>query len=64
MGSSTNDDPMVAALLRERESYVRFGKKDRVAAVDEQLRLRGYEEEPARETPRARSTARGVQQAD
>ncbi|MFF7521244.1 hypothetical protein [Streptomyces pseudovenezuelae] len=37
------DDPMVAALLREREGYAgRKGKEDRVAAVDEQLQLRGY----------------------
>lgn len=37
------DDPMVAALLRERAGYVgRKGKEDRVEAVDEQLRLRGY----------------------
>lgn len=37
------DDPMVAALLREREGYAgRKGKEDRVDAVDEQLRLRGY----------------------
>lgn len=36
------DDPMVAALLREREGYVTRGMDDRVAAVDEQLRLRGY----------------------
>ncbi|MFE1424366.1 hypothetical protein ACFW6C_02155 [Streptomyces fungicidicus] len=37
------DDPMVAALLREREGYVSRGLDDRVAQVDEQLRLRGYE---------------------
>ncbi|MFM9604255.1 hypothetical protein [Streptomyces turgidiscabies] len=37
------EDPMVAALLRERAGYVgRKGKEDRVAAVDEQLELRGY----------------------
>ncbi len=37
------EDPMVAALLRERDGYVgREGKEDRVKAVDEQLRLRGY----------------------
>jgi hypothetical protein len=35
------DDPMVAALLREREGYVARGMDDRVAQVDEQLRLRG-----------------------
>ncbi|GAA5048209.1 hypothetical protein HNP84_000223 [Thermocatellispora tengchongensis] len=36
------DDPMVAALLREREGYVQGGLDDRVAAVDEQLALRGH----------------------
>lgn len=37
------EDPMVAALLRERAGYVgRKGKEDRVTAVDEQLALRGY----------------------
>lgn len=36
------EDRMVAALLRERDAYVRQGKPDRVAQVDEQLALRGY----------------------
>jgi hypothetical protein len=36
------DDPMVAALLREREGYVSRGMDDRVAQVDEQLALRGH----------------------
>jgi hypothetical protein len=37
------EDPMVAALLRERAGYAgRKGKEDRVVAVDEQLRLRGF----------------------
>jgi hypothetical protein len=31
----------VAALVAERAGYARRGLKDRVAAVDEQLRLRG-----------------------
>lgn len=35
-------DPMIAALLREREGYVNRGMDDRVAQVDEQLSLRGY----------------------
>lgn len=35
-------DPMVAALLRERAAYVGRGLDDRVAQVDEQLRLRGH----------------------
>lgn len=37
------EDPMVAALLRERAGYAgRKGMEDRVAAVDGQLRLHGY----------------------
>lgn len=45
-------DGEIAALLREREAYQRYGKVDRLAAVDEQLRLRGYEHP---ETPQGRS---------
>ncbi|MEU6279502.1 hypothetical protein [Streptomyces sp. NPDC047028] len=36
-----SEDTMVAALLREREGLVQRGLVDRVAQVDEQLRLRG-----------------------
>ncbi|QJS98909.1 hypothetical protein G9272_16920 [Streptomyces asoensis] len=37
------EDTMVAALLRERAGYAgRKDMQDRVDAVDEQLRLRGY----------------------
>lgn len=39
-------DPMIAALLREREGYERAQQADRVAQVDEQLRARGYEPAP------------------
>lgn len=58
---SQTEDTMVAALLRERAGCAgRKGKEDRVEAVDEQLRLRGYspdgtriEEEPTvPETPK------------
>lgn len=58
-------DPMVAALLREREGLARHGLDDRVAQVDEQLRLLGYHqpgkkaEQPAEQpagTPVERST--------
>lgn len=38
----TTDDPMVAALLRERAGYLNRGMNDRVAQVDEQLALRGH----------------------
>jgi hypothetical protein len=51
------EDPMVAALLRERVGLVQRGLADRVAQVDEQLALRGYEppaDEPAK--PSTRST--------
>jgi hypothetical protein len=52
------DDPMIAALLREREMYVRRGRTESVAVVDEQLKLRGYEapddDKPAK--PASRST--------
>jgi hypothetical protein len=37
-----SEDAMVAALLREREGYVRRGLAERVAAVDEQLKIRGH----------------------
>lgn len=51
-------DPMVAALLRERDGYLRAGKKDRAALVDEQLALRGHhvddESDPRKEPPRKR----------
>lgn len=40
--ATPEDDPMVAALLRERLGYERDGKTDRVAQVDEQLKARGY----------------------
>lgn len=58
------EDPMIAALLRERAGYVQRGLDDRVAAVDEQLQLRGHKPEPARGTaasdtkPRARRAPR------
>jgi hypothetical protein len=38
--SSSNE---IDALLIERAGYVRRGLPDRVAQVDEQLRLRGYD---------------------
>lgn len=56
--SSQTEDSMVAALLREREGYVTRGMDDRVAQVDEQLKLRGAEppkeDKPAK--PADRST--------
>lgn len=65
------EDPMVAALLREREGYVQRGMDDRVAQVDEQLKLRGHKPPADEKTsaPASRSTppkgrrARGTEQA-
>ncbi|MET7643043.1 hypothetical protein ABZS83_05240 [Streptomyces sp. NPDC005426] len=62
-------DPMVAALLRERAGYVTRGMSDRVAQVDEQLALRGHtvpdetpDEAVSRETaPKARRQRRTEQ---
>lgn len=70
MTEPQTEDPMVAALLRERAGYVVRGMNDRVDQVDEQLKLRGVEppadDKPA---PASRSTApkgrraRGTEQA-
>jgi hypothetical protein len=57
------EDPMVAALLRERAGYVgRKGKEDRVEAVDEQLRLRGFspDGEPLAEAGGQKETPRST----
>jgi len=56
MSEPLSTDPMVAALLRERASYVSRAMDGRVRAVDEQLALRGYvvgavEEKPERLEP-------------
>lgn len=59
------NDPLVAALLRERAGYVTRGMDERVAQVDEQLKARGYqaaaddegaEETGAGEQPKERRT--------
>ena len=65
------EDPMVAALLREREVLVQRGLTDRVAEVDEQLRLRGVEAPaagdssvpPSRSTPPKGRRTRGSEKA-
>lgn len=41
------EDSMIAALLRERDGYQRRGLDDRVALVNEQLVLRGYQVQAA-----------------
>lgn len=65
MSEPKTTDPMIAALLREREGYLRAGKADRVAAVNEQLAVRGYhdQEEPDRSTPPRQRQARPKQRA-
>lgn len=61
---------MVAALLRERESYQRRGLADRVALVDEQLAHYGHtpEGDPAEDAgdpaPEGRTADAGQQTAD
>ncbi|WP_414943312.1 hypothetical protein [Amycolatopsis sp. cmx-11-32] len=58
--TSATDDAMIAALLRERAAYAgRDGMDDRVKAVDEQLKLRGYTAPAEAETaaPAARGDA-------
>ncbi|MEV6790899.1 hypothetical protein AB0M87_02635 [Streptomyces sp. NPDC051320] len=43
------EDTMIAALLRERVGLAQRGLKDRVAQVDEQLKLRGYKPQRGRQ---------------
>jgi hypothetical protein len=57
---SESKDPMIAALLRERDGYVAFGKKDRIKDVDAELKRRGYEE-PKKAEPKARASKQTVQ---
>ena len=54
------EDSMVAALLREREGLVQRGLTDRVAQVDEQLRLRGVEPPADEKTPAAKPASRST----
>jgi hypothetical protein len=61
--SKADDKQMIAALLEERRGYIQRGDKKRVADVNEQLKLRGYEEpeeekakpEPAKQEPKGRA---------
>lgn len=51
-----SNDNMIAALLRERATYVTQGKTDRVRQVDQQLEYHGYEPEADQEKePQGRS---------
>lgn len=47
MDDSKTNDPMIAALLRERASYVNRGMADRAKAVDVELKRRGWSEPKA-----------------
>lgn len=66
--SPTRDENMIAALKRERATYVQRGDDDRVAQVDEQLKHYGYEGEqdpaidPATGAPKGRTTPEEAQQ--
>lgn len=42
MSEPQSDDPIVAALLRERAGLVQRGLEPRIVQVDEQLAARGY----------------------
>lgn len=46
MSTSEQKKEQIAALLREREGYVRYGREDRVALVDAQLELLGRKAKP------------------
>jgi hypothetical protein len=61
--TTASEDLMIAALLREREGYVAFGKKDRVKAVDEELKRRGWEDPEAKKQPPKERAGRESQQA-
>lgn len=52
-------DPYIDALLEERRGYLVHGRADRVAAVDEQLALRGYQEAAQARAEAAPKSTRG-----
>lgn len=59
-----SNNSMIAALLRERDGYVRRGLDDRVAQVDEQLQHHGYKPEPDEDDGPQGRTAPPQQTAD
>lgn len=62
--SEPSKDPMIAALLRERDAYVTFSKSDRVAAVDAELKRRGYKKaEPKKAAPKKATAKRAEKRA-
>lgn len=62
MSETESQDPMVAALLREREGYARDGRADRVGEVDEALKARGYSARDA--APKGRRSGKSETAAD
>lgn len=58
------DEQMIAALKRERATYVARGLDDRVAQVDEQLAHYGYEGGEEKAPQGRKSTAETKQTAD
>jgi hypothetical protein len=51
--SQADDQKRIAALLREREGYARFDRKDRLRDVDAELKRLGHEPEKAETKERA-----------
>lgn len=60
---ATSDQNMIAALLRERDTYQRQGKTERVAQVDEQLARRGYTPDDQEPGPQGRTAKDPAQQS-
>jgi hypothetical protein len=56
------DDNMIAALKRERATYVARGMDDRVAQVDEQLAHYGHEPSQTKDEPQGRTAPDSQQQ--
>lgn len=57
--AAARDAQYIDALLFEREGYARYGRDDRVAQVDEQLALRGYQAAGEARAAAAPKSARG-----
>jgi len=56
--TATERDPYIDALLEERRGYEVRGLTERKAAVDEQLKLRGYAVPVERKAPSGQTTSR------
>lgn len=58
---SDKNEKVIAGLLRERDALTATGKTERVAQVDEQLKIYGYSfpEEKAAEKPPAEGKSQG-----